>query len=110
MMDMLAFLIQAAPEDPVTHDPMFGIIDMRVVVVYSVALALAIFLDWRFGKIRWYWHVAAIALALTLGFMRPLEGLAGPKWDIAVGALFTFLFVWGISEFFFKVLRIPHHR
>jgi hypothetical protein len=109
-MDLFALFLQAAPEDPVSHPASFSMVDTHAIVIYCVALVLAIFLDWRFGRIRWYWHVGAVALAIAVGFMRPLEGLAGPKFDLAIGATFTFLFVWGVSEVFFKAFRLPHHR
>jgi hypothetical protein len=109
-MHSFALFLQPAPEDTVSHAAPFSLVDAHAVAVYAAAVALAIFLDWRFGKIRWYWHVLAVALALGIGFMRPIEGLAGPRFDLAAGALFTFLFVWGVSEVFFKVFRLPHHR
>jgi hypothetical protein len=80
-----------------------------VFLVYAAAFFLATWLDYYFPRVHWYWRVVAIALALAIGLTPPSPRLNGPEFDLIVGAVFTLLFVWGISEVFFRLFHLPHH-
>jgi len=84
-----------------------------VILSYCMAVALAVYLLWRFGHVNWYWHALALATALGLGVMPPDPTLTSllpdQTYDLAVGSLFLTLLVWGAGEAFFKVLHLPHH-
>jgi len=80
-----------------------------VFLVYAAAFFFAAWLDYYFPRVHWSWRVAAVVLALAIGLTPPPPRLTGPGFDLAVGAVFTLLFVWGISEAFFRLFHIPHH-
>ncbi len=80
-----------------------------VFLVYAAAFSLAVWLDYYFPRVHWGWRVAALLLAISLGFTPPSPSWTGPEFDLAVGAVFTLLFMWGLSEAFFRVFHIPHH-
>lgn len=64
-------------------------------ITYALSFLIAVALLWRFGGARWYWHLLAIAASLGVGLMPQIEGMQGKAYDIAVGCLFIFLFIWG---------------
>lgn len=64
-------------------------------ITYALSFIAAAVILWRFGGARWYWHIAAVAAALAVGLMPQIEGWQGTAYDIVVGCLFIFLFVWG---------------
>jgi len=64
-------------------------------ITYALSFVAAVVLLWRFGGARWYWHLGALALALVIGLMPQIEGMQGTAYDIVVGCLFIFLFIWG---------------
>ena len=68
-----------------------------VVAVYLGALAIAILLLFELRNLAWYWHAASVAVALAIGVMPPLEHFVGPAYDLAVGAIFIVLMVWGLG-------------
>ena len=80
-----------------------------VFLVYAAAFAVAVWIDYEFPRAGWYWRVVALALALAIGLTPPPPQLAGPVFDLGVGAAFTILFAWGISEAFFRLFHLPHH-
>lgn len=81
--------------------------DSRIVfLVYTASFLLAVFLLWRYTAPRWYWHVASVIIALGIGLMPPRGDFSGPIYDMTVGALFIFFFVWGAG---IVVERIAHH-
>ncbi len=80
-----------------------------VFLVYAAAFSLAVWVDYEFPRVGWYWRVVAVAVALAIGLTPPPPSLAGPEFDLLVGAAFTFLFVWGICEMFFRLFHLPHH-
>lgn len=80
-----------------------------VLLVYAAAFSLATWADYYFPRVHWYWRVFAVALALAIGLTPPSPRLTGPEFDLAVGAVFTLLFVWGISEAIFRLFHLPHH-
>jgi hypothetical protein len=78
-----------------------------VPLVYLVALALPLWLLYRFHALAWYWHALAIVAALAIGLSTPPPALEGPAFDLAVGFLFVALFLWGIAA---PIFRTPHDR
>jgi hypothetical protein len=80
-----------------------------VFLVYAAAFFFAVWLDYYFERVHWYWRVFALALAFAIGLTPPSPRLTGPEFDLAVGAAFTLLFTWGICEMFFRLFHIPHH-
>jgi hypothetical protein len=80
-----------------------------VFLAYGAAFCLAVYADYLYPRIGWQWRVLAICLALAIGFTPPSAQLNGPAFDLLVGSVFTFFFVWGISEAFFRLFRLPHH-
>jgi hypothetical protein len=64
-------------------------------ITYALAFVAAVVVLWRFGGARWYWHLAAVVAALGIGLMPQIEGMQGVAYDIVVGCLFIFLFIWG---------------
>lgn len=80
-----------------------------VFLVYAAAFSLAVWIDYESPRPGWYWRVVAVAVALAIGLTPPPAQLAGPEFDLLVGAVFTLLFVWGISEAFFRLFHLPHH-
>ena len=79
-----------------------------VAAAYGSAFVLAMYLLWHFGTTRWFWHVAAIAAAFTIG-MIPLTGpFSTAEGTVAVGWLFLLLFLWGAAAPLFRTHH--HHR
>jgi len=64
---------------------------LLVSLVYGLSLLSAMALLYFFYA-RWYWHGLSLAVALALGFI-PIPGIP----DLLIGALFLFLFVWGLG-------------
>jgi hypothetical protein len=82
-----------------------------VALCYGSALVLALVLLWRFGAVRWYWHVFSILVALAAGLTPLPEALNTPIATVGVGWVFTFLFIWGIAGPLFMLShRHPHMR
>ena len=81
-----------------------------VLLVYAAAFLLAVYLDYRFERVGWYWRVVAVALAFAIGLTPPPARYVGPGFDLTVGAVFTLLFVWGIAEAFFRLFHLPHYH
>lgn len=81
-----------------------------VALCYGSAALLSLAVLWRFGAFRWYFHLAAIAVALWIGFI-PLTGVwSQPHMTLLVGWFFTVLFLWGIGGPLFAVMhQRPHH-
>lgn len=81
-----------------------------VALTYSTAALLALVLLYFFHAKRWYWHLMAVAAALMIGVMTPPEGWASQRYDLAIGAIFFFLCLWGIAGMFFRhTHEQPHH-
>jgi hypothetical protein len=64
-------------------------------ITYALSFVAAVVVLWRFGGARWYWHLGAVVLALAVGLMPQIEGMQGMAYDIVIGCLFIFLFIWG---------------
>ncbi|MGE5645017.1 MAG: hypothetical protein ACM336_04415 [Acidobacteriota bacterium] len=83
---------------------------LLVALVYGSCLALAVALLYFFHA-RWYWHALSLAASLGVG-LTPLPA----EWkipDLLVGAVFVFLFVWGLGLPLFRLREArehtPHH-
>ena len=64
-----------------------------------------------FFHANWYWHVMSVSLALVIGLIPPPDMIPVPAaWgttrDLVVGAIFTFLVVWGLGAPLFR----RHHQ
>ncbi len=86
-----------------------------VFLVYGFSLALAVYLLYRFHAKAWYWHTLSTAAAIGLGLV-PMQSMPLPAgWadkpvsSFVVGAVFTFLLVWGIGAPFFREHRVTRH-
>ncbi len=67
---------------------------------YAAAFLLALWLLYR-RHVAWYWHAAAVVLALILGLIPTPEVFVGSRvFDLTVGSLFVFLMTWGLGEIF----------
>lgn len=68
-----------------------------VLAVYLVALAIPLFLLYRFRAQAWYWHILCVVAAFALGLIP-----TPPEWktqvlDMVFGFAFIFLLVWGLG-------------
>ena len=70
---------------------------MRAVLIFTAAAAIPAWLLYRVGTFRWYWHLAAVAVALAIGLAPRPAALANPVSDLLTGAAFLFLLVWGVG-------------
>lgn len=68
-----------------------------VFVTYAGAFVFALLLLYGLRNVSWSWHLLSLVAALGIGLMPPLEGMAGPVYDLVVGATFLVLFVWGVG-------------
>ena len=78
-----------------------------VALAFGSAILLALALLYAFHA-RWYWHVLSILAAGAVGLTPPPEGWRPP--DLLVGAVFFFLFVWGIGAPFFRARHRESER
>jgi hypothetical protein len=79
---------------------------LQVTLAYGLAILLALAFLYLF-QARWFWHALSLAAALALG-LSPLP----VEWripDLLLGAVFLFLFVWGVGMPVFRHHR-AHHR
>ena len=85
---------------------MFSIL---AVLIYVFAIALPVFLLYRFRSQSWYWHVLATLAALGLGFVPTPPAWKAETFDLAFGFAFILLLVWGVGGL---VVFRPHrpHR
>jgi hypothetical protein len=80
---------------------------MWAVLVYLLAMAIPIYLLYRFHSQAWYWHVLAVIAALALGFMPTPAGLKTAGFDLLLGFAFIVLMIWGAGGL---ILLRPHHE
>lgn len=79
---------------------------LQVTLAYGLAILLALALLYVF-QAKWFWHALSLAAALALG-LSPLPA----EWripDLLLGAVFLFLFVWGVGMPAFRHHH-AHHR
>ena len=67
-----------------------------VFAVYGCSAGLALLLLYLFRRRAWYWHVMSVLLAMVIGLIPGPEAWQSPATDLTVGAIFVFLFLWGI--------------
>jgi len=72
------------------------------VLIYLVAVILAVGLVAFLKPIAWYFHVLAVILAIGLGNIRVPEEYSGPATDLCIGFCFTFLLLWGLAGLVFR--------
>jgi len=78
-------------------------------LVYFCAFALPLLLMYRFHSGPWHLHLLAILAAFGMGFVRTPEAWKSPAFDMAFGAVFVFLAVWGIGGLIaFRTHREKH--
>lgn len=70
---------------------------LLVVLVYLLAIGVPVYLLYRFRSQSWYWHILAIVVAVSLGFVPTPPSLKSAAFDLVFGAVFTSLVVWGIG-------------
>ena len=68
-----------------------------VIAIYLVALAIPLFLLYRFHARSWYWHTACVAAAFVLGLISTPPEWKTPLLDMVFGFTFIFLMVWGVG-------------
>ncbi len=79
---------------------------MLAILVYLAAAAIPVYTLYRFGSQSWYWHVAAIAAAIALGFVPIPPDFQRRGIDLLLGCSLVVLLLWGVGG-----LILPHrHR
>ena len=82
---------------------------MVIVLEAVVALALPIYLLYRFRSQAWYWHVLAVIVALVIGNMPGTALLETLPGSMLYGFVFVTLMIWGIGGLIpFKRRRAKH--
>ena len=79
---------------------------MLAALVYVAAVAIPVYLLYRFGSQSWYWHVLAIAVAVALGFVPIPPDFQKLGFDLLFGFALAALLVWGLGG----LIRPHHHR
>ena len=78
---------------------------LLVALCYGSATLLSLYLLWHFGAQHWYWHVLSLIAALALGLTPMPSILSNQYLTLAVGWIFTLLFLWGVGAPFFAYYR-----
>lgn len=82
---------------------------MLVMLLYGVAVLVALTLLYLFEPVHWYWHVLALVVALAIG-LAPLPATwHSPLNDALVGCLFLFLFTWALCAPLFRKFHRERH-
>ena len=81
-----------------------------VILSYAIAAILAFGALYLFHSRRWYWHAAAVGIALAIG-LKPIP----PEWnkpeiDVAIGAMLVFLVLWGVFAPLFRDHHTGYHK
>jgi len=81
-----------------------------VILSYSLAAILAFGALYFFHSRRWYWHAAAVVVALAIG-LKPIPAEWNtPQMDVAIGAILVFLVFWGVFAPLFRHHHTGHHK
>ena len=81
-----------------------------VSLAYGLAAMLALLALYLFHARQWYWHVAAVLVALVIGFTPMPTGWNRPDVDLAVGMVLVFLLFWGLLAPLFRFPHTEHHK
>jgi len=81
-----------------------------VVATYVCAAVLPFVVLYYFGTRAWYWHVLSVCAAIALALSPMPAGWSGPDADLAIGAICTFLFLWGVAAPLPHGTHHPHSR
>jgi len=66
-------------------------------VLCLVAMAIPVYLLYRYGSRAWYWHVLAVIVALVIGLMPGTMLLQTENGSLLYGFWFLILMIWGIG-------------
>jgi hypothetical protein len=77
-----------------------------VALCYGSAAVVALYVIWHFGVKHWYWHALSILAAFALGLAPLPEPFTRPEYTLAVGWMFTALFLWGVAA---PIVSVVHH-
>jgi hypothetical protein len=80
---------------------------MLAILVYLAAIGIPSALLYRFGTRALFWHCLALAVGLGLGFLPIPSVFHGPAYDLAFGATFIVLLIWGAGGIIFS-RTAPH--
>jgi hypothetical protein len=76
-------------------------------LVYLLAMAVPVYLLYRFRTRSWYWHVLAILAAFGVGLVHLPEAWHSEWLDVAIGFAFILPLAWGVGGL---VVYRPHRR
>jgi hypothetical protein len=82
---------------------------MLAVPVYLAALAIPIYLLYRYHAQTWFWHILAIAAGLSLGFVSIPPELQRRGFDLLFGFLMVVLLFWGVGGLIIYRTHHPKH-
>ena len=68
-----------------------------VFAAYGGAALLALILLFLMRAKAWYWHVLSVIVALVIGLIPIPPQFNTPRITLLIGAIFIFLFLWGIA-------------
>ncbi len=80
---------------------------LLAILLYVVAMAVPIYLLYRFRSQAWYWHALATIVGLGVGLMPGTALLQTTVGTLVYGVAFIFLMIWGIGGL---ILYRPHHQ
>jgi hypothetical protein len=78
-----------------------------VALCYGSAMVISLALLWYFGAQSWYWHVLSFCGASVIGLTPLPEAWNSPAMTLAIGWVFTLLFIWAI---FGPIFALSHHQ
>ena len=80
-----------------------------VMLIYGVAVVLALALLYLFEPVHWYWHVLAFLVAMAIGLTPLPAAWHSPLNDALVGCAFLFLFTWAVCAPLFRKFHRERH-
>ncbi len=76
---------------------------------YAASMGLALIFLAVFHARPWYIHTVSVLLAIGIGLTPTPAGWGGQVYDLSVGALFSFLFIYGAAAPLFRTHGGSHH-
>jgi len=70
---------------------------LLAVLVYAAAIAIPVFLLYRFHTRAWYWHLLAVVASVALGLIPIPPDLQTRGYDLLLGFVFVSLVSWGLG-------------